>query len=76
MANFSENFKQKEPSSICPLCGQHLDDQDLAFKCPVVLQSIDITDKFEDIYLEKPSKHLADTLQKIIELRSKYQLPP
>ena len=72
MVNFSENFKQKEPSNICPLCGQHLDDQDLAFKCPVVLQSIDITDKFEDIYLGKPSKHLADTLKKIIELRSKY----
>ena len=49
MANFGENYRQKEGPSLCPLCRDHLDAQELAFKCPVVIQRVDITEKFEDV---------------------------
>ena len=75
MANFSVNYRQKEGSSLCPLCGNHLDAQELAFDCPVVIESIGIRDSFEDIYTGKVSKHLADTLRRILELRIKENLP-
>ena len=75
MANFSENYRQKEGSSLCPLCGNHLDARELAFECPVVIESIGIRDSFEDIYTGKVSKHLAETLRRILELRTKDKLP-
>ena len=75
MANFSENYRHKEGSSLCPLCGNHLDAQELAFGCPVVIESISIRDSFEDLYTGKVSKHLADTLKRILELRTKDNLP-
>ena len=44
MAQISENFKGQGPIDLCPLCGNHSDLQEMSFKCPVVLENIELNE--------------------------------
>ena len=71
MAQFSDNFKGQGPIDLCPLCGNHSDLQGMSFKCPVVLENIELNEEYENIFKTKVSKELADNLQAIENLRRK-----
>ena len=67
MANFGGNYGQSEKK--CPLCEEHLDNQEDCFKnCPVVAQKLGHSLKYEDIFIQ-PSSEIAKLLLKIQKLR-------
>ena len=73
------NFKNKYGSVDlnCPLCNQHVDNQESMLSCPVIVQklnSIDIVTenfKYDDIYSSdtRKQKVITDVFMKIIEIR-------
>ena len=67
MANFGGNYGQSEKK--CPLCEEHLDNQEDCFKnCSVVAQKLGHSLKYEDIFIQ-PSSEIAKVLLKILKLR-------
>ena len=42
MAGFGENFRDSSGHKQCPLCHSHLDNQQMAFKCP---ETVNMTSK-------------------------------
>ena len=73
-AQFSENYKDQGPVDLCPLCGSHSDLQELSFKCPVVLEKIELNEEYENIFKPQVSKELANKLQAIENLRRKKRM--
>ena len=71
MAPFEGNFKGQGPVDSCPLCGLHSDLQHLSFNCPVVIEKVEPTEEYEQIFGTKISTELAKCLQRMIELRKK-----
>ena len=71
MATWNGNFKGLGPPDLCPLCGKHEDVQEMSFKCPKVLEEIEISDGYMNIFENNISQKLAKTLSKILELRRK-----
>ena len=56
MATFDGNFKGQGPVDPCPLCGLHSDLQHLSFNCPVVIEKVEPTEEYEQIFGAKISK--------------------
>ena len=54
---------------MCPLCGMHLDSQELSFQCPVLNSKIKIEGKMEDLYEEEISMKVAKTVERISQYR-------
>ena len=73
MAQFSENYRNNVDIHLCPLCKKHIDTQKLAFKCPVVLENINISGRYDEIFGENISKQLALNLKSILNLRQSFQ---
>ena len=73
MAQFRDNFRNNSDCNLCPLCKNHIDSQNLAFKCPVILENIEIFGRLEDIFDKNISKKLAETLISILNLRQTFQ---
>ena len=73
MAQFSENYRNNVDIHLCPLCKKHIDTQKLAFKCPVVLENINISGRYDEIFGENISKQLALNLKSIVNLRQSFQ---
>ena len=71
MVRFSGNFRGQGPSTPCPLCGLHQDDQRLSFKCPAVIRELEVTEEYEKLFGEKISPNLAKICQEIVKLREK-----
>ena len=71
MANFSGNYKGLGPPDPCPLCGKHEDVQEMLFQCPKVIEEIEPTDDYMNIFGEKISHKLAKTASKIMDMRKK-----
>ena len=71
MAPFDGNFQGKGPVDPCPLCGLHSDLQHLSFNCPVVIEKVEPTEEYEQIFGAKISTELAKCFQRMIELRKK-----
>ena len=49
MSSYSGNFKGGKPVHICPLCGEHDDEQSMIFKCQKVIDRIKNSSVYEDI---------------------------
>ena len=69
MAPFKSNFKSQNEDA-CPLCNSHQDDQNLAFRCPVILKEIKPTCEIRNIYSNSISIELVQTLTRILEIRN------
>ena len=70
MARFEGNFKGKAPPAPCPLCFTHTDLQELCFSCPVVKERIECNENYEEIFKQKVSKPMGQTLLAISRLRN------
>ena len=73
MAKYGNNFKQgKSVVQKCPVCLSHIDNQELSFHCSFILKKIEITNTYEDIFIEAIDKNLAETLTKIDQIRDHF----
>ena len=50
MSDFSENFRGLSDPKQCPLCHTHLDNQQMAFSCPVIKPKLNVKGKYEGIF--------------------------
>ena len=73
MAKFSENYRNCGIQQTCPMCHTHLDNQPMSFQCAQVLKEIDVNCKYERIFSEQISVHLAQCLVDIVKLRKNYE---
>ena len=70
MANFSENFRGNQGPASCPLCGDHLDSQQMSFEnCQTVKDNVNIFDKYEKIFSLNVPGGLVKCLQEIDNFR-------
>ena len=69
MSSYSGNFKGGKPVHICPLCGEHDDEQSLIFKCQKVIDRIKNSSVYEDIFQTSVSKSIVEKLLAIEKLR-------
>ena len=61
MAKFSENFRGPHGPKMCGLCQTHLDNQQMAFNCPVLKPKLDEKGKYEYIFRsEIPSETITN----------------
>ena len=72
MAMYSDNYKGTVGVTVCPLCGVHLDVQNLSFQCQKIKANVKISSKYEEIFNENISKELAKTLLDISIFRNDY----
>ena len=70
MSQYAGNFRGDRPTSQCPLCGSHDDEQQLSFTCPVVMKSVKIDANYEEIYQPKVQKYVVEKLKEIDKLRA------
>ena len=71
MANFSENFRGPGGPKLCPLCSTHLDNQQMAFTCPVVKPNLS-TGKYEALFRDEIPMETVKNLRIITKLREEY----
>ena len=69
MAPFKQNFKNLK-ETLCPLCSLHNDDQNLIFKCPVIVQQANPDGIVDNIYSGMITKDLVKQLAKAIQIRN------
>ena len=71
MAPLGENFRGGNGVIVCPLCQNHLDNQNTIFQCEVLKKETDINCELKDIYCEDLRLQTAEKISKIEELREK-----
>lgn len=69
MEKFSENFRGGLDHILCPLCGVHLDNQEMSFKCQVLKSNIKIEGDMDDLYEDEINIKVAETIKRISEFR-------
>ena len=69
MAKFSENFRGPHGPKLCPLCLSHLDNQQMAFNCPVIKPKLDEKGKYDYIFRSQIPRETIKNLKIITRLR-------
>ena len=72
MEKFSENFKGGKPTQQCPVCTASADTQSHSFRCPVILENLNISGSLEDIDEQTIPNETAKTLENIMKFREGY----
>ena len=72
MANYSENFRGPSGPKLCPLCSTHLDNQQMAFTCPLIKQKLSEIGKYEYIFRSQIPIETIKNLKIITKLRKEY----
>ena len=70
MSKLGENFRGSRENIPCPLCGNHLDNQNMIFQCEVMKKEVNIKCKIEDIYQDTISLQTAINLEEIDKKRT------
>ena len=69
MAKFSENFPSPHGPKMCLLCHTHLDNQQMAFNCPVIKPKLDERGKYEYIFRSEILIETIENLKIITKIR-------
>ena len=72
MAGFTENFRGPYGPKLCPLCLTHLDNQQGAFQCPIILPSLG-KGKYNELFASEIPMHLLNDLRTIEKIREENQ---
>ena len=72
MAPFVENFRAGKMNSPCPLCLSHLDSQEESFNCVVLKKVLVLKGNYSDIFTNKISEELIQTLYNIYNFRKEF----
>ena len=73
MENFGENYRGGRSQVVCPLCGTHLDNQQLSMQCPVIKKNVTVKGDMADIYKEDINIETIKTISKISEFRKEIE---
>ena len=71
MAEVGENFRGKSARVACPLCSNHLDNQEMLFQCEVIREKVDIKFGLEDVYKDDIKIEVAEEISEIMKTREK-----
>ena len=69
MANFGDNFRQKNYQIMCPLCHNHVDSQSLSFQCNYYKDKMKIHCDMKDIDTPEVTLETAITVTEMMRLR-------
>jgi hypothetical protein len=69
MENFGENFRGSNGPVPCPLCGTHLDNQEMSFQCQIIKAEVQPTGEITEIYRDDIKKTIVESLEKMLKLR-------
>ena len=73
MEQFGENYRGKKEEVICPLCGEHKDDEESSFSvCKVTKKEMNIEGNYESLFEKDVDIISAKTACKISALRKRY----
>ena len=67
MSPFGENFRGGQALVVCPLCHNHLDNQQMALRCEVMNEEVTIECKIKEIYRDNIS---LQTSQNLLEVKN------
>ena len=73
MAQYSENYQNNSGHSPCPLCLSHLDSQSFSFSCPEIKNNVNIRGKYTDLFNDRITTDLADTLLEIDRFKLEHE---
>ena len=73
MAPFGENFRGGENTVPCPLCKSHPDGQAESFHCTDMKKLVNIRGQYQDIFSDKVSSELIQTVYSIFNFREEYR---
>ena len=71
MVYLGENFRGNKEHVLCPLCGNHLDNQPTFLQCEEIKKELKDEIKIEDIYVQNINLETPKNLMKIEEIRNK-----
>ena len=69
MEKFGENYRGGEINIPCRLCGLHLDNQEMAFQCPVIRENLNVTGDIENVYSENIKMDIISAVSEISKFR-------
>ena len=69
MAEYGENFRGASGHKQCPLCDSHLDNQQMAFKCPETVNMLNKKGKYGYIFQSEIPAETIRNLRLITKLR-------
>ena len=69
MADFGENYRAGYDAFLCPLCTNHLDNQESSTNCKIIQAELQTND-ISDINSNKISKETIQTINTIIKIRN------
>ena len=72
MANFGENFRGPRGPQVCPLCSNHLDNQQQSFVCPKVKESVEVKVEYSNIFRKNIPAELFRVLEEIESVRKDF----
>ena len=72
MANYSENYKGLGGPSLCSLCQNHIDKQELSYQCPLVRENIKIIGNYSNIFAMNVDIEVVKTVWNISKFREEY----
>ena len=70
MENFGENVRGSNAPVPCPLCGTHLDNQEMSFQCQIIKAEVQPTGEITEIYRDDIKKTTVESLEKMLKLRA------
>ena len=72
MANFGEHLRGPRGPQICPLCSNHLDNQQLSLVCPKVKESVEVNIDYSNIFQKNILAKLFHVLEEIESVRKDF----
>ena len=69
VAKFKENYKNNYEVNTCPLCLVQPDTQAHCVQCPVVKENVNIKGDYQEIFTNKISSEISETLFNITDFR-------
>ena len=73
MAPFGQNYKGGQAMVICLFCKNHADGQAGSWNCEKMGQIIEIKGEYNQIFCQKFSKELVQTVQNLYTFREEYR---
>jgi hypothetical protein len=73
MSTCGENFRGGQALIVCPLCHNHLDNQQMALRCEVMNKEVTIKCKIEEIYRDDISLQTAQNLLEVKNTKEQFR---
>ena len=72
MAQYGDNYRGQGGPTLCPLCGNHSDNQHLIFYCTEITGNIKIEGNYNNIFSDNILSETVKTLSEITKHRQQF----